>query len=154
MILRESYVQAAIAALDRQSGFGGMPWPSELDPGRTIDIGVERSMVLGFDGDEVATLVVHQGVDDPVTTDLGCVTNIVEIMVTAIVRDPMPDVLANQLFEISHPVIMGLVGLASLIQIEKGRTDAPMFTTADPNAVFLTMHYAFTYQTQPDSLSE
>jgi hypothetical protein len=149
---REQYAEGVVALLASQSDFDALPWPSELDADRVIGVPATRSLVTAFGGDEIATLVIHMGVDIVTASTIGSSTHVAQLMLTAVVRDPTPEQLANRLFEIAHPLVMAY-SPPGVVQIEEVRTDEPMGTPADPDAAFVTMHYAITYQTQPDSLS-
>lgn len=137
MTLRETYIQGLIAALRDVPYF-----PAQ----------VERSLTIAFGREESPVLVVHRGAEELENT-LGSDTDrSCTILISVISRSDVPDLVADDVMEAAHPVIMGYQG-AGMLQMQEIGTNAPVFSNADGQACMMTTRYSIMYCTDRLSLS-
>lgn len=134
---RESYIQGVIVALSALPALAGR---------------VERSISKAFTREESPVIVVHRGAESLENT-LGSDTDrSCEILVSVVSRSHIPDVDADGVMEVAHPVIMAFQS-AGILWMEELGTNAPIFSNTDSQACLLTTRYMVHYGTDRLSLS-
>jgi hypothetical protein len=96
-------------------------------------------------------LVVSRGRDVVVDTNIGRTTRNFIMSLSAIVWSPTPDDEADEIFSLSHPVVMSY-SADGMLGITEGPTLEPQVGDEDGGMGILTMQYAIEYQTAPNAL--
>ncbi len=96
-------------------------------------------------------LIVSRGRDVAVDTNIGRTTRNCIVLLSAIVWSPTPDDEADEIFALSHPVVMGY-SADGMLGITEGPTLEPQVGDEDGGMGILTMQYAIEYQTAPNAL--
>jgi hypothetical protein len=116
---------------------------------------VDRSVINAMGLTDRAVIVAHRGGERKVEQMTGYVDRFCELLVTIVTRDPEPDVLADQVLELAHPIVMALEG-TNLIEISEADdgTDPPVFAAQDGTLCLCTTHYVIHYRSGRDDLSK
>ncbi|SDV51685.1 hypothetical protein [Chitinasiproducens palmae] len=138
----------------RQQLLGALRASLQADAQLTARVAIGESVLDALDEAAGSTLVIHRGGELPRRTNMGVTDRFCEVLATVIVRAPAPDVEADRILEIAHPIIVAL-DLPGLISIEEsvdGGADPPMFGESNSNLCLCTTHYVMHYRTSGDSL--
>src|SRR5471032_1040067 len=127
-ILRQMYVESLLNAFSNS-------------PALTALARVERSVIDAMDLDDRAVIVAHRGGERKREEVIGYVDRFCELLITIVTRDSKPDVLADQILEIAHPLVVGLTG-PQLIDIEEmdESTDPPVYAANNGSLCLCTTH--------------
>jgi hypothetical protein len=137
MTLRETYIEGL---MDAMKAFAGFP------------AGVERSISIAYTREESPVLVVHRG-EETLENSMGDDTDRqCEILVSVISRGDTPEVDADDVMDVAHPLIMQYQG-AGILQVEELGTKAPLYSNTDGMACMVTARYRIQYSTSRLSLS-
>jgi hypothetical protein len=141
-ILRQIYVESLLERF-------------RASPALTTLARVERSVIDAMDLADRAVIVAHRSGERKREEYVGYVDRFCELLITIVTRDSQPDVLADQILEVAHPIVMGLTG-HQLIDIEEmdDGTDPPVYAGNNGSLCLCTTHYLMHYRTQRDDLSK
>jgi hypothetical protein len=140
-ILRQTYIASLLDAFRASA---------EL----TALAAVERSVINAMGMTDRAVIVAHRGGERISEMMAGPVDRFCELLVTIVTRDAEPDVLADEVMEIAHPIVMALTGpnLVDVSEADDG-TDPPVFAAQDGNLCLCTAHYIIQYRSGRDDLT-
>lgn len=115
---------------------------------------VERSVINAMGMADRAVIVAHRGGERKSEAMTGYVDRFCDLLITVVTRDPEPDVLADQVMEIAHPIVMALTG-ANLVDVSEADdgTDPPVFAAQDGSLCLCTTHYIIQYRSGRDDLT-
>ncbi|MGN7985146.1 hypothetical protein [Burkholderia sp. 22313] len=112
---------------------------------------VERSLFAAFEASEPRVIVVHRGSDPVVDENIGVTTRECGVAVSAVVHADAPDLAADAMFEVTHPIVMRFQA-DGLIGVREAGTDEPQAGDVDGGVGVVTMRYLFLYQTRAGHL--
>ncbi|CAM2154447.1 conserved hypothetical protein [Paraburkholderia tropica] len=140
-MLRQTYIAALLEAFSAST---------EL----TALAAVERSVINAMGMSDRAVIVAHRGGERKSEAMTGAVDRFCELLVTVVTRDAAPDVLADQVMEIAHPLVMSLTG-TNLVDVSEAddSTDPPVFAAQDGSLCLCTTHYIIQYRSGRDDLT-
>lgn len=139
MTKRSTYLTGLAAALTAAAGL------------EQLGVTVGRSIWHAAQRQGGRVLVVSRGRDVPVDTNIGYTTRNCIVLLSAIVWSELPDDEADEIFALSHPIVMGFAA-DGIIGITEGPTNEPQVGTEDGGMGILTMQYAIEYRTAPNAL--
>jgi hypothetical protein len=139
MTQRETYLQQLVAALAADADL------------KQLGVTLGRSIWHAARRQGGRVLVVSRGQDVPVDTNIGRTTRNCVVMLSAVVWAPTPDTEADEIFALTHPVVMRF-SADGLLGITEVPTSEPQVGDEDGGMGILTMQYAIEYQTAPDAL--
>ncbi len=116
---------------------------------------VERSVINAMGLTDRAVIVAHRGGERKAEAMTGYVDRFCDLLLTIVTRDPEPDVLADQVLEVAHPIVMALTGpnLIDVSEADDG-TDPPVYAAQDGSLCLCTTHYVIHYRSGRDDLTQ
>lgn len=135
MTKREEIMEAVISLLKKTNGIGH----------------VERSLVKAYDAEETPVVVVHRGDETVSNRMLGAVDRTMDLRITVICRGDNPEVAADNLMGIIHPVLM-TASIPDIIEIAETGSDEPKYAERPSDGCFVQSHYSVLYRTFQNSL--
>lgn len=139
MTQRESYLSDLLATFTGDAAL------------QALGVGFERSIFDAVSRGEGRIVVVSRGRDALLDTNVGRVTRRCIVNVSAIVHDGVPETAGDEIFALTHPIVMRFTA-AGIVGVQEIGTDEPRSAAVDGGIGVLTMQYAIEYQTAPDAL--
>lgn len=112
---------------------------------------VERSLVKAYDTEETPVVVVHRGAETVGNELIGAIDRTMDLRITVICRGDDPEVAADNLMGIVHPVLM-TASLPDVMEISETGSDEPKYADRPTAGCFVQSHYSVRYRTQPNTL--
>jgi hypothetical protein len=141
-ILRQIYVESLLDTFSKS-------------PALTELARIDRSVIDAMDLNDRAVIVAHRAGERKREEYIGYVDRFCELLITIVTRDSRPDVLADEILEVAHPIVMRLTGpqLIDIEEMEDG-TDPPVYASNNGSLCLCTTHYLMHYRTSRDDLSK
>lgn len=133
---RETHISAIVAAL-KASSLG--------------ESKVGRSLRLAYSSTDGTMLVVHAGASEPDASMVGVTDRTVEVMLTVVSRGDEPEVEADDVMVVAHPIVMSYQA-TGLMDISEGRREEPRYTGDHFAVCLITTRYTMKYRTQPNEI--
>ena len=112
---------------------------------------VERSLVKAYDMDETPVVVVHRGAETINNQLIGVVNRTMDLRITVICRGDNPEVAADDLMGIVHPVLMS-ASLPDVMDLSEDGSDEPKYADRPTAGCFVQSHYSVLYRTAGNTL--
>lgn len=139
MTRRESYLSSLLVLFTESADL------------QALGVAFERSIFDAVGRGEGRVVVVSRGRDQLVDTNIGRTARRCIVNVSAVVHAGVPETAADEVFTLTHPIVMRFVA-ANVVGIQEIGTDEPRSAAVDGGIGVLTMQYAIEYQTAPDAL--
>jgi hypothetical protein len=135
--LREQYLDAIVAQIKLIPGLAAV---------------VDRSLSSAFSTDDDDVIVIHRGKED-VDNDMYPVADrSLEVKVSIVTRNAVPERIADALIEQVHPRLIAF-SPAGVTDVAEIGSDEPKYGGADGQTCMLTTRYRLLYRTQANSLT-